>query len=489
MAADHISFLRNGKLIEYRGSDPMRTVLDYLRLEEKSRGTKEGCNEGDCGACTIALGSAHNGQMHYQPANACILLMGHLHGKELVTVDDLAQAGVLHPVQKSLVEEHSSQCGFCTPGFVMALFTLYQQGKPPSRQAIIEHIAGNLCRCTGYRPIVDAAQKSIVGPAADLWAKNGAATAALLATLGAAEDIFIGSATHFAAIPTASTTLLSLIHDHPDATIVAGATDVGLWITKQLRVLPKLIYLAGIPELHLIADHKSHLSLGAVVSYASAENSLTKLHPDLGTIMRRIGSTQVRTSGTIGGNIANGSPIGDMPPMLIALGATLHLRSVNAERTMPLDDYFIAYGKQDRLPGELVWQIDIPKLRSNETFHAFKISKRQDQDISACLGAFKFTILDGQIASARIAFGGMAAIPRRAAQTEAALLQIDLRDDQTWEKAYAALGSDFQPVSDMRASADYRSDVALALLQKALRAASGEAAGTFTLFAQTAGAV
>ncbi len=462
----------------------MRTVLDYLRLEEKSRGTKEGCNEGDCGACTVAIGTARAGEIHYEPANACIVLMGHLHGKELVTVDDLAQSDVLHPVQQALVDEHGSQCGFCTPGFVMALFTLYHQGKAPCRQEIVDHIAGNLCRCTGYRPIIDAAKKSVLGPASDLWAQNAKATAALLATIGS--EVFVGDQDCFTAVPASSASLLNLVNDHPTATIVAGATDVGLWITKQMRSLPKIIYIGGVKELQAIVETESELRIGAAVTYAAAERHLAKLHLDLGKILIRIGSTQVRTSGTIGGNIANGSPIGDMPPMLIALGATLHLRSKSNQRALPLENYFVAYGKQDRLPGEIVWQIDIPKLSPQETFHAFKISKRQDQDISACLGAFKFTAQNNKIITSRIAFGGMAATPKRASLTEAALTKIDLNNDQTWNAAYKALGDDFAPISDMRASASYRMEVAQSMLQKALSAASGQGVETLSLFGRKA---
>jgi xanthine dehydrogenase small subunit len=475
MASDKIRFLRRGQIVEYGAVAPMRTVLDYLRLEEKSTGTKEGCNEGDCGACTVAIGSLKNGRIVYEPANACILLMGQLHGKELVTVDELADGGRLHPVQQAMVASHGSQCGFCTPGFIMSLFTLHHAGIRPTRQQIVDHIAGNLCRCTGYRPIVDAAVASCSGKVQDKWAKGEAQAAARLARIAEYGDVFIGDDTSFTAVPARAESLAQLAARHPDATIVAGATDVGLWITKQLRNLPKIIHLSGAAELHAISDGSETLSLGAAVTYSEAEPYLAKLDPDLGEVLRRIGSKQVRASGTVGGNIANGSPIGDTPPMLIALGASLVLRHGAHERELPLEDFFIAYGKQDRKPGELVWRIDIPKLKRNESFRAYKISKRFDQDISAVMAAFKFSHEAGRIVSARLAFGGMAATPKRAPTTEASLAGLKLDDPSGWQAAIDALAEDYKPISDMRASAAYRLDTAKGLLRKALMEIAGEA--------------
>lgn len=468
-----IRFLRRGRIVELGGVPPTRTVLDYLRLEEKSRGTKEGCNEGDCGACTVALGSLREGRIVYEPVNACILLMGHLDGKELVTVDDLADGAQLHPVQQAMVDHHGSQCGFCTPGFIMSLFTLYHAGHRPERREIVDHIAGNLCRCTGYRPIVDAAIASCSGQATDKWATSK--IPAQLEALDDGSDVFIGDATSFVALPASADKLASLAAAHPDATIVAGATDVGLWINKQLRDLPKIIHVGKVKALHEIKDAGGRLSLGAAVTYAEAESHLGKIDPDVGEALRRLGAKQIRAMGTIGGNIANGSPIGDMPPMLIALGALLHLRDGDALRDMPIEDFFIAYGKQDRQPGELVWRIDIPKMRPNEAFRAYKISKRFDQDISAVMAAFKFTLDEHRIVAARIAFGGMAATPKRAERTEAMLAGLSLDAPPSWSAAIAALADDYQPITDMRASAAYRLDAAQAVLRKALIEIGGTA--------------
>ncbi len=299
MAAAAIRFLRRGAVVEYRIANPMQTVLDYLRLDLRHKGTKEGCNEGDCGACTVAIGRLRGGKVHYEPANACIMLMGHLHGCELVTVDDLALGGKLHPVQQAMVEHHGSQCGFCTPGFVMSLFALYHEGAKPSRQQIVDQLAGNLCRCTGYRPIIDAAADACRGEAKDLWASAAAEIAAELKTLNDGADVFCGTGDSFAAIPAKAETLLDLAAKHPDATFVAGATDVGLWITKQMRSLPKLIFTGRVEALHAITDRVATLSLGSAVTYAEAEKQLAAIAPDMGEVLRRIGSKQVRSSGTI----------------------------------------------------------------------------------------------------------------------------------------------------------------------------------------------
>ncbi len=479
MARSSIRFLRKGQVVELSSIQPMRTLLDYLRLDEKSKGTKEGCNEGDCGACTVALGSLEDGRVVYEPVNACILLLGQIDGKELVTVDDLAVNGKLHPVQKAFVDNHASQCGFCTPGFVMSLFTLYHAGKKPTRQEIVDHIAGNLCRCTGYRPIVDAAVKSCTGKPADAWASEAKATATQLATLNDGVDAFVGSAKSFFAAPASQESLAKLYAEHPDATIVAGATDVGLWITKQLRTLPKIIYVGRAKGLDKIIDQGAHISIGASATYAEAESHLASIDPDIGEVIRRLGAKQVRASGTIGGNIANGSPIGDSPPMLIALGATLRLRHGENERRIPLEDFFVAYGKQDRAAGELVWRVDVPKLKENEAFRAYKLTKRFDQDISAVMSAFKFTLDGRAITSARIAFGGMAATPKRALKSEAALRGVSLDAPKDWERAIADMAVDYQPIGDMRASAEYRLVTARAFLHKALmEVASGRSGAT-----------
>jgi xanthine dehydrogenase small subunit len=469
-----IRFLRRGKVIELGDIDPTEMLLDHLRLREGACGTKEGCAEGDCGACTVALGRLVDGNLVYEPVNSCIFLTGMADGTDVVAVDDLAPDDApLHPVQQAMVDYHGSQCGFCTPGFVMSLFTLYQSGNRPDRKTVTDWLAGNLCRCTGYRPIVDAALASCDGRPADSHAQNAAATAAKLAGLGDSDDLFAGDDQRFFAAPASLGSLAALYSSHPDATLVAGATDVGLWVTKQLRDLPKIIHLGRVAGFDDIEDQPDALVIGAGATYSQAEAQLAAIDPDIAELLRRLGSKQVRASGTIGGNIANASPVGDTPPVLIALDATIDLNRGGKIRTLPLDSFFIAYGKQDRHPGEFVQSVRVPKLAAGQHFRCYKISKRFDQDISAVLGAFRFTLEEGAVTAARIAYGGMAATPKRAVATETALAGARLGEEPSWSQALAALGREFAPISDLRASAEYRLETARALLLKALREVSG----------------
>ncbi|MBZ6076441.1 xanthine dehydrogenase small subunit [Microvirga puerhi] len=475
-----IRFWRHGRLVEIADFHPRTTLLDYLRLQQRHFGTKEGCAEGDCGACTVALGRVRGGRVHYEPVNACILLLGQVDGAELVTVEDLAVGGKLHPVQAAMAEGHGSQCGFCTPGIVMSLFTLYHGGEqPPSREAVNDMLAGNLCRCTGYRPIVDAALKACADEPADAFSANGARMAENLAALADGRNVFIGNDRCFFAAPATEDSLAALYAQHPDATLVAGSTDVGLWVTKSMADLGKVIWLGRVAGLDLIDDGTETLTIGATATHAEAFSSLARIDPDLGEIMRRFGSVQIRASGTVGGNIANGSPIGDLAPALIALDATIELRGGAALRTIPLENFFIAYRRQDRAAGEYVRRILVPKLAADQVFRAFKVTKRFDEDISAVMAAFRFTLDGRRIASARIAFGGMAGIPKRATETERAVAGLSLDDPGRWGEAMAAIAQDFQPMDDHRASAAYRATIARNLLLKALsEAASGETHAT-----------
>ena len=478
-----VRFLHRGEIVSLTDVGANETLLDYLRLRRQACGTKEGCAEGDCGACTVALGSLKDGRVEYAPVNACICLLGMIDGKELVVVEDLAGPdGALHPVQDAMLRYHGSQCGFCTPGIVMSLFTLYHAGGGCDRQAVNDTLAGNLCRCTGYRPIVDAALEACAGAPRDAFAAHRAATAERLAALDDGENLLIGDeATGFLAAPATVDALARLYVQHPDATLVAGATDVGLWITKQLRALPKIILLGRVAGLADIRETERGFHFGAGVTHAQAESAMAAIDPDLFELFRRFGGKQVRAVGTIGGNIANGSPIGDSMPALIALNTTLHLRRGEATRSVPLEDFFVDYGKQDRAAGEFVTGIDVPRLAPDQVFRCYKISKRFDQDISGLLGAFRFTLEGRRVTQARVAFGGMAATPKRAAATEAALKGLQLADPHDWDAACEALASDFQPIDDMRASARYRLETAQALLRKALHEAGGEASAATRL--------
>ncbi len=471
-----IRFTRNGTPCEIADFHPRTTLLDYLREQERAPGTKEGCGEGDCGACTVALGRLRDGRLVYEPVNACILLLGQVDGADLVTVEDLAPEGVLHPVQEAMVAHHGSQCGFCTPGIVMSLFVLHEEApRPLDKAAIDDALAGNLCRCTGYRPIRDAAREACAAPPATGFAASRPDRAAALSALDDGSNVFIGDDLRFFAAPASLASLEALCGAHPDATLLAGSTDVGLWLTKSLREIEKIIWLGRVSELATLEEGEAGLEIGAMVSHARAHPALARLDPDLGELMRRFGSAQVRASGTVGGNIANGSPIGDLAPAMIAWGAHLHLQGAKGSREMALEDYFIDYGKQDRRPGEFVRMVVLPPLPEGAAFRCLKVSKRFDEDISAVMGAFRITLDGRRISAARIAYGGMAATPRRAAAAEAALIGADLDDPASWEGARTALSRDYSPMSDHRASAAYRARVAQNLLIKALHEIAGEA--------------
>jgi xanthine dehydrogenase small subunit len=462
-----IRFLLDDRPRRLARLDPTMTVLDYLREVEHLTGTKEGCNEGDCGACTVVVARPRDGRLDYRAVNACIQLVGTLDGCQLITVEHLAKAGRLHPVQQAMVDCHGSQCGFCTPGFVMSLFAMTRDHAEAPGEAIIDDaLAGNLCRCTGYAPIVRAARQAYDHkPGDDAFAAGEGATLASLAGLQDGETVAVGDGVRRFLAPVRLDDLAALYEASPEATLTAGSTDVGLWVTKAMKRPETVIYSGRVAELQRIEAAGETIEIGAGVTYTDAMALLSRHYPDMGEVIRRLGSVQIRNVGTIGGNIANGSPIGDSPPLLIAAGATLHLRRGQARRSLPLEDFFLGYGRQDRRPGELVERITLPLPKPGRHFRAYKVSKRFDQDITAVLGAFSLEIADGKVTSARLAYGGLAAVPRRAAAAEAALA------GRPWSEAavagaMAALAEDFQPITDWRASREYRLKVAQNLLRR-----------------------
>ena len=470
-----IRFILNGRDVSVDAVGASQTLLDFLRLDRRLTGTKEGCAEGDCGACTVLVGRLTEAGLVYEPVNACIRFLASVQGCHVVTVEYLSGPdGRLHPVQEAMVEHHGSQCGFCTPGFVMSLYALWMRVPEPTVSQVETAVQGNLCRCTGYEPIIRAAVAvSRYGtPAADHLETERDGMTARLRAIRSEARIVTGPQDNLSILPASVDDLADCLLDWPEAIIVAGATDVGLWVTKFLRPIGPAIFTGHLDAFRTVERQGNALRIGAGASYSDCQAQLAEHLPHLTSYWDRIAGWQVRNLGTVGGNIANGSPIGDTPPVLIALGAEITLRRGRDRRTLPLEHYFIDYGKQDRAPGEFVEAVTLPKAL--DSLRVYKLSKRFDQDISAVCGAFNLTVTDGIVTAARIAFGGMAGIPKRAAHVEAALTGQPWTE-ATLEAAAPAWAQDFTPMSDMRASADYRLTAAQNMLRRALAEDMGHA--------------
>ncbi|WP_170789244.1 xanthine dehydrogenase small subunit [Ruegeria lacuscaerulensis] len=453
-----IRFVLNGRDVTVPSVSANQTLLDFLRLEQRLTGTKEGCAEGDCGACTVLVGRLGKAGLTYVPVNACIRFLASVDGCHVVTVEHLSGPnGRLHPVQQAMIDHHGSQCGFCTPGFVMALYALWMKTPEPSKEQVETALQGNLCRCTGYEPIVQAAiAVSRYGtPASDHLNTERETMTLRLAALKDGLRVVSGPEDNLSILPASVDDLAVCLQTYPKATIIAGATDVGLWVTKFLHKIGPAIFIGHLEDLQTVERQGSFLLIGAGASYTDCQEHLSKHLPHLSRYWDRIAGWQVRNMGTVGGNIANGSPIGDTPPVLIALDAEITLRRGSDIRALPLEAYFLEYGKQDRQPDEFVESIRVPLPKPNDLDAAYKISKRRDEDISSVAVGIHISVADGIISDARLAFGGMAATPKRASATETAL------NGQPWsresfETAAAALAQDFSPLTDWRASSDYR---------------------------------
>ena len=476
-----VRFVLDGEFIEARDVPPTTTVLEYLRETLGRKGTKEGCAEGDCGACTVVLGklSEDRSQIRYTAVNSCIRYLPTIDGHELVTVESLQQGDALHPIQQSLIEHHASQCGFCTPGFVMSLFALYLNSESPSRDAVVDALAGNLCRCTGYRPIIDAG--CAMGRYADpqQWSRADSQSETRLARLRGLQRVATLDLDGYLA-PQSLDELLRALERTPDSLLLAGGTDIGLWTTKHLQSLPPLIYIGEVKELQHVDVEHDGIRIGAAVSLTQAWQVIVQHFPSLEDLTRRFASPPVCNSGTLCGNLANGSPIGDSMPALTALGASVELRSSRGVRSIPLESFYLGYQQKDLRPGEFISHVRIPYLREGQRLACYKVSKRFDQDISAVCAAFLIELEDDHVRNARFAFGGMAAIPKRASQAEASMM------GQRWtrecvERAASALEGDFDPLTDMRASAGYRLEVAANLLRRFHRATHDDDIGVHSL--------
>jgi xanthine dehydrogenase small subunit len=460
---DAIRFVLDGRVIELEDVDPTRTVLQFLREDLGRTGTKEGCAEGDCGACTVVLAELCAGDdgIRLRAINSCIQFLPTLDGKELITVESLAENGQLHPVQQAMVDNHASQCGFCTPGFVMSLYALYESNPAPTRREIDDTLAGNLCRCTGYRPIIAAARR-MYETAPRVMRQH---STDLLKSMSREQSLHVSGCGRAFYAPRSADELAELLTSHGDAVILAGGTDIGLWVNKQHRELDTVIYTGHVEEMQRLEVSDGHIEIGAAVTLADVLPVLVEHYPGLEELFVRFASPPIRNAGTLGGNIANGSPIGDAIPAMMALNARLILRRGGNRREVALEDFYKGYQVKDLQSGEFIESIRLPLVAPGVIVRAQKWSKRFDQDISAVCNVTVLE-LDGDIVqSFRMACGGMAATVCRAHNAEAAVVGQPW-DEATVDSAVSALAEDFTPISDMRASADYRLIAAGNLLRR-----------------------
>ncbi len=470
-----IQFLINNQLVSFDMEQPDLTVLDYLREHQYLRGTKEGCASGDCGACTAVMVKPGEHGLEYRSFNSCITFLGSLHGKQLITVEHLKDRDRLHPVQQAMVDQHGSQCGFCTPGFVMSLFCLYkahQTGQITNhKKNINEYLSGNLCRCTGYFPIVRAATQSLNNPEPDQFDRSAKTVYNILNNINDQTE----HKSFYA--PKSVRELATLKNDYPEARLLAGGTDLALEVTQQHKDLHKIIYLREVQEMGTIHRTETEIEIGATVTLDQLDIELGDVFPELRALLKRFGSRQIRNIGTVGGNIANASPIADITPVLIAMNAICVLESVQGQRKFQIEDYFLGYKKTVLEDNEFIRCITVPVPDESMQLKICKVSKRIDDDISAiCLVAL-ISVVEGITTHVRMAYGGMAAIPKRAAHCEKALLGQPF-ESSVIEQAKTALDQDFQPISDVRASASYRMEIAKNLLDRIYHELTGNSPAT-----------
>ena len=464
MTSSNIDFVYQNRIFKIKNPDSNETLLNYIRTKLKKTGTKEGCAEGGCGACTVVLGELKNNEINYRAINSCITFITTLQGKQLILVEDLiSKEGSLHPVQQAMVNYHGSQCGFCTPGFVMSLFSLFKKNSKFKDDEIKDSIAGNLCRCTGYQPIIKAAKSLKNKNKIDHFSKNKKKTINLLKKINNRSIVIYDKGKKYFA-PKYVQELKKILKKNVDADFLSGGTDLSLAVTKERKDISSIIYINSINELNYIRNNNKYIEVGASTPLIELESYIKKYYPDFTKILKRYGSPQIRNVATVAGNIATASPIGDCLPLLLSLNAKVVLQDFKKTKILFLDDFFISYRKTKLKKEQFIHSIRIPLLKDN-TFKAYKVSKRFDDDISSVCVAFNLEIVRNKVRSVRIAYGGMAAIPKRAIYCEK-ILSNSLVTDEIIDKAKKALEKDFKPISDMRASRLYRMEVAKNLLEK-----------------------
>jgi xanthine dehydrogenase small subunit len=458
-----LRFVLDGAIVEVTGAHHNTSVLDYLREHLHRTGTKEGCAEGDCGACVVLVGelNAAGTAIDYVPVNSCLQLVPTLHGKSVKTVESLQRAdGHLHPVQQAMAESHGTQCGFCTPGIVMSLTGLVQTVSKPTRSQINDALSGNLCRCTGYKPIIDATLKACEA-GADRLRLDDSADLALLQQLrrssqGEPQPLLQSPQGHTFTAPTSVAALADYLLQHPQATLLAGSTEIGLQVNKQFARPAHIVYLGQVSELRRIKDTAACWQIGAQVSLTAVQALVADAYPDFAEVLRRFGSPPIRSTATLAGNIANGSPIGDSMPCLLALGATLLLRRGQVTRTLDLDQFYTGQKKNALQSGEFIEAVNLPKPEPGQVFRAHKVSKRFDQDISATCCAMSYRLIDATFTGVRLAYNGLAPSPCRAPKLEA-LIEGRTPDAVNAVELDQAIAVSFTARDGLRASWAYRS--------------------------------
>ena len=463
MTSNIVKFIYRNKIVEINNPDPNETILNYIRTKLKKTGTKEGCAEGGCGACTVVLGELKKNNINYKAINSCIAFVPSLEGKQLILVEDLISKDELHPVQKAMVNYHGSQCGFCTPGFVMSLFAMYKSYSSYKENIIKDSIQGNLCRCTGYKPIIDAAKSLNKKNKSDHFSRNKKIIITLLKKIKQRSiTIYSNNKKYFA--PKTVYELKKILKQHPNSKLLSGGTDVSLIVTKERKDLDSLIYINSIDELNYIKKNNNYIEVGATTPLINFESIIKRYFPDFAQILKRYGSVQIRNVCTIAGNIATASPIGDTLPLLLSLDSQIIIKDKSKTKILPLNGFFINYRKTKLKKGQFIHSIRIPLLPKN-IFKAYKISKRVDDDISSICASFNIELKNNKIKKIKIAYGGMANIPQRAISCEKILLNSSMSDNII-SKAKKSLEKDFKPITDTRASKKYRMEVAKNLLEK-----------------------